>query len=36
MAFMDREVVIDPCKMFQPWIEAIVKASGNFIEQMCM
>jgi hypothetical protein len=36
MAGMGREVIIDPCKMFQPRIEAIVEASGNFIEQMCM
>jgi len=36
MASMDREVVIHPCKMFQSLIEAIVEASGDFIEQMCM
>jgi hypothetical protein len=36
MAGMDREVVIIPYKMFQPRIEAIVEASGYFIEQMCM
>ncbi len=36
MAGMDREVVIHPCKMFQPPIEAFVEASGDFIEQMCM
>jgi hypothetical protein len=36
MADMDREVVIHPCKMFQPRIEAIVEASGDFIEKMCM
>jgi hypothetical protein len=36
MACMDMEVVIHPCKMFQPRIEAIVEASGDFIEQMCM
>jgi hypothetical protein len=32
MAGMDREVVIHPCKMFQSRIEAIVEASGDFIE----
>jgi hypothetical protein len=31
MAGMDREVVIHPCKMFQPRIEAIVEASGDLI-----
>jgi hypothetical protein len=36
MASMDREVVIHPCKMFQSLIEAIVEASGDFIEQMCI
>jgi hypothetical protein len=36
MAGMDREVVINNCKMFQSRIEAIVEASGDFIEQMCM
>jgi hypothetical protein len=36
MAGMDREVVIHPCKMFQSRIEAIVEASGDIIEQMCM
>jgi hypothetical protein len=36
MAYKDREVVIHPCKMFQSLIEAIVEASGDFIEQMCM
>jgi hypothetical protein len=36
MADMDREVVIHPCKMFLSQIEAIVEASGDFIEQMCM
>jgi hypothetical protein len=33
---MDREVVIHPSNMFQSLIEAIVEASGDFIEQMCM
>jgi hypothetical protein len=36
MADKDREVIIHPCKMFQSRIEAIVEASGDFIEQMCM
>jgi hypothetical protein len=36
MADLDREVVIHPCKVFQPRTEAIVEASGDFIEQMCM
>jgi hypothetical protein len=36
MAVIDREVIINPCKMFQYQIEAIVEASGVFIEQMCM
>jgi hypothetical protein len=36
MAGMDREVVIHPCEMFQSRLEAIVEASGDFIEQMCM
>jgi hypothetical protein len=36
MANRDREVVIHPCKMFQSLIEAIVEASGDFIEKMCM
>ncbi len=36
MAKMDREVVIHPCKKFRSRIEAIVEASGDFIEQMCM
>jgi hypothetical protein len=36
MAGMNREVVIHPYKVFQPRIEAIVEASGDFIEQMCM
>jgi hypothetical protein len=36
MAGMDREVVIHPCKMFQSLIEAIVEASRDFIEKMCM
>jgi hypothetical protein len=33
---MDREVVIHPYKMFLSRIEAIVEASGDVIEQMCM
>jgi hypothetical protein len=33
---MDREVVIHPCKMFLSRIEAIVEASGDLIDQMCM
>jgi hypothetical protein len=33
---MDREVVIHPYKMFLSRIEAIVEASGDLIEQMCM
>jgi hypothetical protein len=36
MADKDREVIIHPCKMFQSRIEAIVEASGDFIEQMCI
>jgi hypothetical protein len=36
MADMDREVVIHPCKKFWSWIEAIVEANGDIIEQMCM
>jgi hypothetical protein len=36
MADMDREVVIHPCKKFWSWIETIVEASGDIIEQMCM
>ncbi len=36
MANKDREVVIHPCKMFQSRTEAIVEASGDFIEQMRM
>ncbi len=33
---MDREVIICPCKKFLSQIEAIVEASGDCIEQMCM
>jgi hypothetical protein len=33
---MDREVILHPCKTFLSRIEAIVEASGDFIEQMCM
>jgi hypothetical protein len=36
MVDMDREVVIHPCKTFLSRIEAILEASGDFIEQMCM
>jgi hypothetical protein len=36
MADKDRDVVIHKCKMFQSRIEAIVEASGDFIEQICM
>ncbi len=36
MTEMDREVVIHPYKTFLSWIEAILKASGDFIEQMCL
>jgi hypothetical protein len=36
MTEMDREVVIHPCQTFLSQIEAIVDASGDFIEQMCM
>jgi hypothetical protein len=36
MADKDREVVIHPCKKFWSLIEAIVEASGDFIEQKCM
>ena len=35
MAVIDRKVVIHACKKFWSWIEAIVEASGGFIEQMC-
>ncbi len=34
MAGMDNEFVIHPCKMSQSRIEAIVEASGDFIDQM--
>jgi hypothetical protein len=33
---MDREVIIHPYKIFLSWIEAIVEASRDLIEQMCM
>ncbi len=33
MAAMDREVFTCPCKKFLPRIEAIVEASGDFMEQ---
>jgi hypothetical protein len=36
MTQMDKEVVLHPCKTFLSRIEAIVEASGDFIEQMCM
>jgi hypothetical protein len=36
MADKDRDIVICPCKKFWSRIEAIVEASGDFIEQMCM
>jgi hypothetical protein len=36
MTKMEREVVINPYKTFLSWIEAIVEASGDFIEQMRM
>jgi hypothetical protein len=32
MAYMDREVVIHPCKKFWSRIVAVVEASGNFIK----
>jgi len=32
MADMDRKVVIRACKKFQSRIEAVVEASGDFIE----
>jgi hypothetical protein len=36
MTEMEREVVIHPYKTFLSRIEAIVEASGDFIEQICM
>jgi hypothetical protein len=36
MTVMDREVVINPYKTFLPRIEAILEASGYFIDQVCM
>jgi hypothetical protein len=36
MADIDREVIIRPCKKFQSQIEAIVEASEDFIEKMCL
>ena len=36
MTNIDREVVILAYKKFRSRIEAVVEASGNFIEQMCM
>ncbi len=36
MADKDRDVVIHPCKKSWSRIEAIVQASGDFIEQMCI
>ncbi len=36
MTGMDREVVIHPYKTFMSWIEAVVEASGDFHEQMCI
>jgi hypothetical protein len=36
MTEMDKEVVIHPCKTFLSRTEAIVEASGDFIEQMCI
>jgi hypothetical protein len=33
MAKMDREVVIQPCKKFWSWIEAIVEASGDSLSK---
>ncbi len=36
MTEVDREVVIHPYKTFLSWIEAIVEASEDFIEQMSM
>jgi hypothetical protein len=35
MTEMDRGAVILPCQRFLSQIEAIVDASGDFIEQMC-
>jgi hypothetical protein len=32
MAYMDREVVIHPCKKFWSRIAPVVEASGNFIK----
>ncbi len=36
MTEMDRKVVIHPYKTFLSRIEAIVEASEDFIEQMCI
>jgi hypothetical protein len=36
MADKDRDVVIHPCKESWSWIEAIVEASRDLIEQMCI
>ena len=36
MINIDREIVILPCQRFWSQIEAVVEASGDFIEQMCM
>jgi hypothetical protein len=32
MTDLDREVIIHAGKNFQPWIEAVVKATGVFIK----
>jgi hypothetical protein len=31
MTDLDREVIIHACKKFQPWIEAVMGATGVFI-----
>jgi hypothetical protein len=32
MTDLDREVIIQAGKKFQPWIEAVIEATGVFIE----
>ncbi len=36
MTNFDRKIIILPCQRFWSQMEAIVEASGDLIEQMCM
>jgi hypothetical protein len=36
MTYRDREVIIQACKKFWSWIEAVMEATGVFIKEMCI